>query len=408
MGKTSRIRLTDKSVTALPFAERGQYIKRDAELPGFFVVVGRSTKTFTIQVDVPAPERERGQRSIRKALGRHGEMSVRDARAKARETLGAYATGSRRPASGVTLKEAWERYHKSHLVRKGRSPRTIQDYEFCITKLLGDWLDTPLARLSENTGLVAARFDTITEKNGPYAANHAMRALRAVYRYARKLMDRSLPPDHPAMAVDFNPEKRRKTALSGKEWAKWEKQRQALANPIRREFHLLILLSGSRPDALTRARWEHLDRRKRTLFFPEPKGGEEKAFYLPLSKPMLDSFKRVKELGAVMHPRQAKEWIFPAESAPGHITEYKQSRERKKGSSKQVLFKYGGDLRQTYRTVAQEVGVSKIDAHLLLNHALKGVSEGYITPGALLDHLREQQERISRKMLQKLQGKGKR
>lgn len=40
--------MTDK----LPPAALGQYVVRDTEEPGFFVVVGARTKTFTVQVDV--------------------------------------------------------------------------------------------------------------------------------------------------------------------------------------------------------------------------------------------------------------------------------------------------------------------------------------------------------------------
>ena len=56
----------------------------------------------------------------------------------------------------------------------------------------------------------------------------------------------------------------------------------------------------------------------------------------------------------------------------------------------------GKRLRQTYRTIAQSVGVPKLDVHLLMNHSLPGVNEGYITRDKLLnDLLRKQQERIS-------------
>lgn len=61
-----------------------------------------------------------------------------------------------------------------------------------------------------------------------------------------------------------------------------------------------------------------------------------------------------------------------------------------------MLSKWGNDLRQSYRTIAQSVGVSKLDIHLLMNHSLPGVNEGYITRDKLLnDLLRKQQERIS-------------
>jgi hypothetical protein len=61
-----------------------------------------------------------------------------------------------------------------------------------------------------------------------------------------------------------------------------------------------------------------------------------------------------------------------------------------------VLSKWGNDLRQSYRTLAQAAGVSELDIHLLMNHSLPGVNAGYITRDRLLrNHLRQQQQRIS-------------
>jgi hypothetical protein len=59
----------------------------------------------------------------------------------------------------------------------------------------------------------------------------------------------------------------------------------------------------------------------------------------------------------------------------------------------------GNELRQTYRTVAQAAGIADLDIHLLMNHSVPGVNAGYITRSKLLsDHLRHQQETISRKI----------
>jgi hypothetical protein len=63
------------------------------------------------------------------------------------------------------------------------------------------------------------------------------------------------------------------------------------------------------------------------------------------------------------------------------------------------LTKWGNDLRQTYRTVAQAAGIANLDIHLLMNHSVAGVNAGYITRSKLLNnHLRWQQEAISREM----------
>jgi integrase len=60
-----------------------------------------------------------------------------------------------------------------------------------------------------------------------------------------------------------------------------------LDNPVPREFHLLTLLSGSRPTALQEIKPSHIDLRRRTLNAPKPKGGGKRAFDIPLSRQMI-------------------------------------------------------------------------------------------------------------------------
>jgi len=166
------------------------------------------------------------------------------------------------------------------------------------------------------------------------------------------------------------------------------KELYALENPLRREFHLLTLFSGSRPTALKKIRLEHVDLNRRIIHIPRPKGGEEKAFDIPLSQPMIRCVVRAIRWARIMYSGQAKSWLFPADSDPGHLVEHKEARD--------VLSKWGNDLRQSYRTLAQAAGVSELDIHLLMNHSLPGVNAGYITRDRLLkDHLRRQQQGIS-------------
>lgn len=91
-----------------------------------------------------------------------------------------------------------------------------------------------------------------------------------------------------------------------------------------------------------------------------------------------------------MHPDHCATWIFPAATASGHIAEHKEDRS--------VLSHWGGDLRQTWRTVAVAAGIGDMEAHMLLNHKLRGVSAGYITKSALLPHLIAAQDRVSREI----------
>jgi integrase len=394
-----RAPLSDRLIARLPPAERGQYKVRDTELPGFQVVVGRHARTFVVKGERWVDGKRTG---CQLTLGHYGQMTTRQARAEARLALGKIAKGdiapkrgpaAPKPESVTTLRSAWLRYHASHMVRKGRSEATIAGYRDHVERLLKEWLDRPLAELAEHPRCVAQKHDDLTKRHGPYAANGALRTLRAIYNHARKT-DRALPADNPTHGVDWNREIRRDTAMGDKDLPGWFEQLGRLRHPIRREFHLFMMLSGSRPGALLRAEIDHLDLSRRVLHIPRPKGGEAKAFDIPLSRAMVRCLMRAIRMSRMLHPQNADRWIFASDSAEGHIVEHKEPRGK--------LSKWGNDLRQTYRTMGQAAGVSRLDMHLLMNHTVPGVNEGYITRDQLLtDHLRSAQEKLSRFILQK-------
>jgi site-specific recombinase XerD len=399
-----RVLLTDKTIAQLHTPKDGWYLARDTELKGFFVVIGKRKRTFTVQGDL----RRNGKRasSIRVSIGDTSEMSTRSARAIAKEYLAQISQGKHpktakagqeddtaedaphnMPAAGITLRQAWQRYLEAHLIRKGRSEKTISGYRDHVERIFAEWLDATLRELGTDPARVAKKHDEITEEHGPYMANGSMRTLRAVYNHARKT-NRSLPPDNPADAVDWNEEKRRDTGMGTSDLKEWFNELAALENPVRRELHLFTLLSGSRPTALQEIKPYHIDFRRRTLHISKPKGGKKRAFDIPLSREMILCLVRAIRFGRKMYPSHAKEWIFPADSESGHIAETKEDRV--------TLSKWGNDLRQTFRTIATAAGVSEFDAKLLMNHAIPGVNAGYITRHKLLeDHLRSQQQAIS-------------
>ncbi|MGF7008640.1 integrase arm-type DNA-binding domain-containing protein [Aminobacter sp. BE322] len=400
-----RIPLNDKTIERLPPPEKGRYIVRDTDQKGFFLMVGARKKTFMVQGDL----REQGKRAstVRVAIGDTSELATRAARAIAKEylvqisrgihpkseekapkasTVADVAGATKAAPAGITLKEAWARY-KIAMERKNRSARTIESYRDHVERIFKDWLDTPLKVLGDDPGRVSAKHDEVSEKHGPYIANGSMRTFRALYNHARKT-NRELPADNPVDSVDWNHEKRRETGMGLADLRAWFIEAAKLDNPIRREFHLFTLLSASRPTALKEARIEHLDLHRRVLHIPRPKGGADRAFDIPLSRQMIKCLLRSIRFGRRMHPYEAREWLFPADSADGHLVEQKEDRT--------VLSKWGNELRQTYRTVATPAGVSELDARMLMNHSVPGVNAGYITRHKLLeDHLRTQQQAIS-------------
>ncbi|OZB37969.1 MAG: hypothetical protein B7X48_14900 [Acidiphilium sp. 34-60-192] len=163
-----RLLLTDKAISALTAPEKGWFLARDTELKGFFVVVGKRKRTFTVQGDL----RQGGKRaaSVRVAIGDCNEISTRTARAAAKSYLAQLSQGQHPKAEeraakvrttqgpeikettsteGVTLSEAWNRYRDAHLARKERSQKTITGYRDHIERIFAEWLDTPLKTLGE-------------------------------------------------------------------------------------------------------------------------------------------------------------------------------------------------------------------------------------------------------------------
>lgn len=391
-------RLTDALVRRLPLAQTGQYAVRDTELKGFMVVVGKSCRTYAIQMKMT----RLGQtKSVRQVIARAGDMPLAEARAAASKVIADLRTGATKHTGrdrGVTLGQAWADYRDGHLLKRGRSPGTIANYRDHMERLFANWLNTPLVELATSPKVVRDRHTQITRENGPYIANGSARSLRAVYNWARKKIDPSLPHSAPIDASDFNDEARRDTAMAATQLPAWKAQLDALANPVRREFHLFSLLSGSRPAALSRARWDQLDLRRGVLHFPDPKGGRAKAFDMPLSRPMLRCLWRARRAGRLVDETRAATFIFPAiVSESGHMEEWREDRAE--------LSKWGADLRQTYATMAQAVGVPLFFIKVLMNHSAGGdVTLGYVTLQALSQQVRGYQEEISRHIVKAMHG----
>ena len=243
-----------------------------------------------------------------------------------------------------------------------------------------------LEELGNDPARVKAKHDSLTDDNGPYIANGCMRTYRAVYRHARKTA-RHLPSENPVDGVDWNRERRRESGMGEEDLPRWFGQLRAIDNPLRREFHLLLLLSGSRPEGMKCVEFKHLNLLSRALFVPFPKGGEERAFFIPLSRQMVRSIVRAIRVVRQMFPRRRDLWLFPADSESGHMAEHWEDRRK--------LSHWGNDLRQTYRTIAQSVGISELDMHLLMNHSVPGVNAGYITRSKLGAHLLAMQQQLS-------------
>ena len=383
-------KLTEANVRGLPPATARGYVVRDTELKGFVVIVNKKSSSWAVQRDLWQGPRGRRRlvRCVRHTLGRVGMMPLRVAREKALEAIHLIQQGvdpnKTSESSVYTLADQWREYEATLRTRE-RSSRTIADFVYDLRYFQG-WGHLSLSEIGANRKGVRERHKQISKEHGPYIANRAMRALRAAYNLALKVDDTL--PANPVVAVTFNREKRRDQAIIPDELPNWWREIEAHDNPIRRDLQKFILLTGMRRTAAVTARFEDLDKERGLLFVPDPKGGEERAFWLPLSDYLVDLLDTRQSENDVAW--QGSPWLWPADSATGHVTEPK---ENKRGLPSPHM------LRHSYATFAKAAGLNELDIGLLMNHKLPGVTAGYIHEMSLMEHLKACQERVTAHIL---------
>lgn len=383
---TMKSKITQSLVERVTSPSRGKTaFYADPELRGFYLIVTPTKKSFYVQSLVNG-------RQVRSKIGEHPAMTAREARDVARKTLVAMRDGTnpvqerrRAKVRGMTFREALD----LHLSGKVRSARTVQGYRYQAEQYLSDWLDKPLADLGEDRAAVRDRHRRLSAKHGKTTADYALRVFRAAYNRALR-QHPELPPN-PTTNVDFNGGRRRKIDGSPERLLRWGAAVLNVPGAIRRDLHLFMLLTGMRRTAACSARVKDLDLDAAVLHVPTPKGGAERAFDLPLSKPLVDLLRhRVKENPAYFRDSP---FLFPSHSASGHVAEVQE---------KLLVPLVGHALRHVYSSLALEAGVPLAELRFLLNHSTSalGVTGNYLHLS--LDHLRGYQELASARILQSI------
>jgi integrase len=393
-------KLTTKgSVNALPHPETGQVYYWDTVLRGFGVRVGTRDKTFIMQRDVNGKSR-------RITIGRYGDISLQLARQRA-EGLGGQMTGGRIDpveeqrkvtAAGMTLRDAWKLY-EGHLDAKERSPTTKAGYLLLLETHCADWLDRPLAEITREAA--DTRHKRIGLQRGRYAANGTMRALRAIWRRARRQHPGLDEP--PTVNVDFFKEKPRTAIIEN--LPAWWAGVQAIDNPIRRDLYIWLLFTGCRSGESTSLRWDQIDLKAGRVHFPVTK---TEPFDLPLSTFLVDLLKRRRACERTIAVfGKGCPWVFPAHSKTGHIEEQRPTEKDLKLFPKPWI---AHTLRHTWITISESKGLMpSTHSRLLTNHTVpksgRDAHAGYIHPEFY--DLKKSQEAMSKYLVAATQPKPK-
>ncbi len=429
------LKLTEDAVKALPIpTDVDQAYYFDTELPGFALSVGRGgSKTFIARAWVPSEGKKK-----KITIGAFGRPSsdgkpwtVKLARLKARELIGQMTAGTvpesprrnpetRAAMQGPTLRDAYEA-HMEKLRKKQRSEATIATLKKGLPTYLKEWMDKPISQLTgevlcdlhESIKKKALVRSNMNPDNPPGAAlaNRIIAQVSACWSTLNKRLGGKLGTWNPARSVERDALKPKRARLSDEVLPDWYARVQTMRSPIQRDGLVFALFTGLRSEDVRSVRFEHVDANAATLLLPDPKGGEARAFTIPLPAIALEIVARRRAENAkilvIAEAGGDHGFVFPGLNADGEVGPISDLRqqvhtttidEEDEDETKTTHTRFPAEdvhtLRRTYESVAHEAGISELDLHVLTNHsyASHNVNATYIKQH--LQHLATCQAKI--------------
>ena len=392
------IQMTQARVKALNPPEMGQSLIYDQEIPNLAVRLSPGgTKTFIVYKKIDGKPRKIG-------IGRFPGINVEEARRQAKKIIGKLADGidpvkerKRDEALALTLEKAVEEYKKAR--ESKLRPKTLSEYQRMVDSYLPDWLGKATVDITRD--MVEKRHAKITKENGPGAANHCMRALRAILNYVGDKYEgmdgRSILPDNPVRRLTavraWNRVERRRTILADSDITQWWKVMDELRDtfPDAADLFTICFLTGMRPGEAARLRISQINLNEKTLEVTDTQNREP--LVLPITVFILQLLKmRINGLG------EKAEFVFPGTGETGHLVEWKRGANKMRelsGLPSWVVY----DLRRTYLTCAEGMGLPPYALKGLVNHKQPNsdVTGGYLllTP----ERLRVPAQQVEDKLL---------
>lgn len=242
--------------------------------------------------------------------GSYPAMTPEQARSAVMRLNGEASTGidpvevRRNLRAEATLQEAFERWN-AHGRQHKRS--WVQD-QATYQRYLEGWGSRKLSKLTRRA--IVDWHRQLGEQHGRYAANAALRLLRALLNWVIRADDLELK--NPASAIALLPEQKREAWID-------PAAIEADQNPDMRDFFLLCLLTGARRGNVQAMRWDDIDLSNSAWTVPGSEHKTKRPQTIPLSTPAL----------AILQARWVFRgmggYVFPSTSASGHLEEPKRA-----------------------------------------------------------------------------------
>jgi integrase len=378
---SSTFKFTQKSIEGLPRPEQARIYFMDEKEPRLGVYVTKTgVRSFFVKAVI-----DRQTRRI--VLGKFPQLSVALARDKTREVLASVARGinpvsekRRKKTMAITLRAVLDDY----LATKKLKPLTVADYHKAMAETFGEYLDKPLASITEQ--IVRRRY-VERGKKSPARTDLARRVLGALFNYAR---DRYKTPDGDScfphnptviisdLKIGFKIPRRRRVIERDQLPVWWETV--SSLEPRQRIYLTFLLLTGARRAESLGLQWEDVDLDRAIFTLRETKNGTDATLPLPTT------------VVSMLRPYQAD--TGPVFDKVGGVQSLVNKVKRRSGIEFSVH-----DLRRTFVSTANGIDVNFYTVKHLVNHAISAadVTAGYDVPN--IDRLRTASRKIEAEFL---------
>ena len=392
---SQKTKLTKTFVDSLPISPDKQVFYRDSELLGFALRV-TSSKVYIVERRLGS-----GTSSVRVTIGKHGDITIAQARQKAQVLLAQMATGvnpnhlkkekkfkidekTELATSQPTLNDAYHAYKSERKL----SEKTLRDYNQCMNDYLGDWKET---RLIDITCKMVQDKHALLTIRSKARANLAMRFLRALFNFSTEyyldLEDRNIiDVFNPVNTLNAKKLWNKVRCRNGyickdqlKNWintvlsTEWVGQQYYNHNAYtNQDFMLFILLTGFRREEAECVEWKDVDLKYGTITSVDPKSGDP--LTLPVGPILLHLLKARFDRSGL------KPYVFQAKQGNGHITNRSKAR-LKVAEISGIEFTFH-DLRRTFLSLANSINIGLCTIKSLIDHTTEisseDVTDGYI------------------------------
>lgn len=352
-------KLTEASIKARqPAAAR--YDVWDEDVRGLVLRVSPTGhKSFSVF------RRVKNGRPERVTIGPWPDVSLRDARDKARTVIGHLAMGTseaekrRELRRESTLGELWELFLQQHAKIRKRSWRTDEKRWKCH---LAQFAHEPLSRVT--TERVSRWLAKIAAGSGHGAANRTRALLMTMFSIGRKQF--GLKIGNPVKDTPRAREMPKDRFLAPDELARFLTALDAYPEADARDFYWLALFTGQRSGTIARMRWCDLNLKDGIWSIPADDMKAGRPHTIPLSRATVQRLEQRYENAASVY------WVFPSSRREGHIEPPRHAWKRLMTAAAITPPATPHDLRRTFATVGVEAGVGLGEISKLLGHSPVG------------------------------------